>query len=297
MKKVIAACLALTLLATGCAYAAVNSQRQEDAYQLYFLEADLEAAPGKDALRAENVYLQEEQEQDLQSLVQTLLEKLVAGPADETLESALPTGTTVLSVQVDGSRATVDLSYHYSALSGVALTLADYAITLTLTQLREISSVSITVQGQQLAYRDKQVFTGKDVLFSSTEDVVGTVTATLYFLDENGSLAPEERTLDLYEGDTQVGAVVQALESGPEGRNLTSALPEGFRVKSVWLEEDICYVNFSSSMLRGIEEVTALYLVLDVLEQSLRSLSTVNDVQFLVDGELTTLPDFPTEGS
>lgn len=294
MKKVLAVCLTLTLLATGCAYAAVNSQREEDAYQVYFLEADLEAAPGKDALRAENIYLQEEQEQDTQKAAEALLGKLEAGPTDETLENTLPPGTTVLSVHVDGNRAFVDMSYHYGALSGVALTLADYAITLTLTQMREISSVCITVQGQQLAYRDKQVFSEKDVLFSSTEDVVGTVTATLYFLDGDGALVPEERMLELYEGDTQVSAVVQALEDGPEDRDLSSALPEGFGVKSVWLEEDICYVNFSSSTLLNLEEETSLRLVRSVLEQSLGSLDTVNEVQFLIDGELATLPEFDT---
>ena len=288
MKQVLAICMTLVLLATGCAYAAVNSQREDETYQIYFQEADLEAAPGKDVLRAEQVYL--EKTGDIQQLAQTLLDILVAGPTDETLQNTLPAGTSVRSLQIDGNRAYVDMSYHYGALSGVALTLSDYAITLTLTQLREISSVSITVRGQQLAYRDKQIFTEKDVLFSSTEDVVGTVTASLYFLNENGGLTPEERVLELYEGDTQVGAVVRALEEGPEGRDLTSALPEGFQVKSVWLEEDICYVNFSSSVLRIVEGEDALRLIIQVLNRSLRSLDTVSEVQFLVDGELTALP-------
>ena len=132
------------------------------------------------------------------------------------------------------------------------------------------------------------------MLFSSTEDVVGTVTATLYFLDGDGVLTPEEQTLELYEGDTQVSAVVQALEDGPENRDLASALPEGFRIKSVWLEEDICYVNISSSTLYSIEEEATLRLVLEVLDQSLCSLNTVNEVQFLVDGELADLSRFRT---
>ena len=66
-----------------------------------------------------------------------------------------------------------------------------------------IAVVGITVRGQELAYRDTQTFTARDVLLSSNEDVIGTVPVTLYFLNEAGKLAPEERTLDLYEGDTQ----------------------------------------------------------------------------------------------
>ena len=100
-------------------------------------------------------------------------------------------------------------------LSGVELTLADQAITLTLTQLPDILSVQITVRGQELAYRSKQVFTARDVLVAPEGDVVGTAEVTLYFPDESGVLQPEERTLELYEGDTQVSAVARALENGP----------------------------------------------------------------------------------
>ena len=114
--------------------------------------------------------------------------------------------------------------------------MADYAITLTLTQLPQIAVVNITVRGQELAYRDSQIFTARDVLLTSNEDVIDRVTVTLYFLDEAGDLAPEEQTLDLYEGDTQVSAVARALEVGPESRDLQAVQPEGFQGKSVWLE-------------------------------------------------------------
>ena len=42
-------------------------------------------------------------------------------------------------------------------------------------------------------------------------------------------------TLDLYEGDTQVGAVVRALLAATEDEQLRSPLPEGFQVTSVRL--------------------------------------------------------------
>jgi germination protein M len=298
VRKLLTAFLAGTLLlATGCAYMAAND-RAENTYALYFQEAYLNTVPGGDALRAEEVRIENDGIMETQQLAEALLTKLLAGPLDETtLKSTIPAGTTLLSVMVEDDRATVDLSAPYSTLSGVALTMADYAITLTLTQLQAISSVSITVRGQELAYRDKQVFTARDVLLSSTEDVVGTVTATLYFLNESGGLTPEEQTLELYEGDTQVGAVVKALERGPEIRGLSSALPDGFQAKSVWLEEDICYVNFSSAALQVVEEPAALQLAVRVLERSLQSLDSVAEVRFLVDGELAAhFGTFPLRG-
>lgn len=284
MKKLLPLllCAGVLLGLCGCVLTVADS-RQGTPYKLYFLEADLAEAPGGDALRTETVYLEDGME--TQELAQTLMQCLLEGPRDTTLISPIPSGTELLSLELNGAHAKVDLTSSYRALSGVALTLADYAITLTLTQLPQIAVVGITVRGQELAYRDSQTFTARDVLLSSNEDVIGTVPVTLYFLNESGALAPEERTLDLYEGDTQVGAVVRALEEGPEDRSLHMAQPENFQVKSTWLEEDVCYVNLSSSQLETLEEGEDLSAALEALARSLCSLDTVEEVRFLVDGD------------
>lgn len=275
-------CAVTVLCLCGCALEGSDLQ-QGSPYDLYFVEADLRSVPGGDALRAETVYLEEGME--LQELAETLVECLLAGPTDTTLENPIPAGTSLLSVELKGAQAVVDLSSAYRSLSGVALSLADYAITLTLTQLPQIAVVNITVRGQELAYRDSQIFTARDVLLTSNEDVIDRVTVTLYFLDEAGDLAPEEQTLDLYEGDTQVSAVARALEVGPESRDLQAVQPEGFQVKSVWLEEDVCYVNLSSSQLENLPEDADLSVSLRALAMSLCSLDTVTEVRFLVDGD------------
>lgn len=277
---------AALLLGIGCAYPAV--ERQTAPYVLYFREADLESAVGGDALRAVPAGLTEARATSVET-AEALLKELLDGPRDETLKSTIPAGTTLLSVAVKGSLATVDLSNAYGTLSGVGLTLADYAITLTLTQLPKISAVKILVRGRELAYRDRQVFSKRDVLLSPKVDVVGTVPAVLYFPDENGVLTEETRVLDLYEGDTQVQAVLQALEGGPEGKGLYPAQPEDFRAKSVWLEEDVCYVNLSSALLPELPPETALPEVLQAMARSLCSLDTVSEVRFLVDGEFARL--------
>lgn len=271
---------ALALLCSACAPA--ERETPENRYQLYFRGSDLTASSGGDVFETEPMDLPEGL--DAQSAAEALLEGLLAGPRSELLRSTLPAGAALLSTKVEGSRALVDFSAAYSTLSGVRLTLADYAVTLTLTQLPEITSVKITVQGQELAYRDKQVFTARDVLLSSEEDVVGTVEASLYFLSEAGELTEERRTLDLYEGDTQTAAVIRALEGAPETKGLITALPEGFRVRSVWQEEDMCYVNLSSALLEGLGEAS-VDTALRSLSESLCSLDTVEEVRFLVDGE------------
>ena len=202
------------------------------------------------------------------------------------MKSTLPAGTSLLSLDIVGDRARVDLSASYESLSGVALTLADSAIAMTLSQVPEISSVQITARGRELAYRERQGLNIREVLLTPEEDVVSTVDVMLYLLNQEGGLTAAEQTLDLYEGDTQVTAVARALERRPEGRDLFSPLPEGFQVKSAWQEEDICYVNLSSALLEGLEEA-AVRTALEALESSLRSLEAVEEVRFLIDGEFS----------
>ena len=285
MKRLILLLLCLVLaVALGCRTVG-DSSVGSDAYDLYFREADLEAVSGGDALRAEKVVLPAEVQGDVTKTAEALVKRLLAGPVDETLRSPFPVGTIMMSLEVDGGRALVDMSSSYGNLSGVALTLADYAITLTLTQLPEISVVNVTVRGKNISYRSTQDFTEKDVLFSTTEDVVSTLPVTLYFPDESGSLAPEEAVLELYEGDTQVGAVIKALENGPAGKHLRPVFPEGFQVKAAWLEDDICYVNLSSAALADLPEGSSLQTAAVAMVRSLNSLEQVGEVRFMMDGE------------
>ena len=266
----------LVLLVIGCAVgtATVRQEPEGTAYQLYFLERTLaeERAIDDTGCTAEET-------------ARLLLEALLRGPKDPLLESPFPKGTSLVSAERVGTELRVDLSAAYGGLSGVELSLADYAITLTLTQLPDVARVRITVLGEELDYRSRQVFLSRDVLLAPKEDVVSTVAVSLYFPVGDGVLTEEKRTLNLYEGDTQGGAVIRALENGPEAKGLQSALPEGFKVRKVWAEEGVCCVSLSSALLEGRPDPAALTLAIDALERSLLSLESVEEVRFLVDGE------------
>jgi len=270
-------------LLAGCSPSTAEKKPDGTPYDLYFLSQDLEAVAGEGALQAETVYLKEAT--SVRQTGEQLVEELLKGPQSEELRSPIPLGTVLESLKIRGSQAIVDLSSAYGSLSDVRLTLADYAITMTLTQIPEIMSVRITVRGKELGYRDRQVFTSRDVLLEPQGDVVSTVDAQLYFLDENGNLVAEERTLDLYEGDTQVSAVTRALENGPEEKNMKPVLPEEFRIKSVWQEEGTCYVNLSSALLVNLPEGIDLSVAIRSLGNSLCSLESVHETWFLVDGK------------
>lgn len=288
MRKRWAAVVLLALLlviAGGAIGAAGGRQEAVNAYNLYFMEQNLRTAAGGDALRAEERAM--DPGGSAEELADALMKELLKGPADPTLKSPFPAGTEVNYVERKGTEIHVDLTPVYGTLSGVNLSLADYAIALTLTQLPDVARVRITVAGSDLDYRGRQVFLTRDVLLAPKEDVVDTVTARLYFPNEEGTLVPEERVLNLYEGDTQVSVVVRTLENGPENKELRPALPEGFKVRKLWLEEGVCYVSLSSALLEGQPEPAALETAVASLRRSLLSLEAVDSVRFLVDGEFS----------
>lgn len=272
------------LLLTACA-ARPERDAVPDSYELYFLRANLKEAAGDGALQPINSGIPIVPDADPVETAETLLAALLQGPESDLYRNAIPPGTALNSVTRQGSRAVVDFSAPYGSLSGIALTLADYAVTLTLTQIPEISMARITVDGQTLDYRDRQSFTARDALLLPDGDIVGAVTVSLYFPNASGNLAPEERTLNLYEGDTQVEAVTEAVENGPDNRELSAAFPEGFFVRSAWQEDAICFVNLSSALLDTLPENANLSTALLSLDKSLRSLDSVREVRYLVDGE------------
>ena len=275
----------LVLLGAGCM--ARKSQDAPRVYELYFRVADLENAAGGDAIAAEFSGISLDAEMESETLVETLMKALLAGPSGEKLASPFPGNAKLQSVRISAGRAIVDMSTAYGTMSGVELSMADYCIALTLTQIPEVRSVTITVNGRALAHRSAQTFTAREVLISSAEDVVVTVEATLYFYNESGQMVPEQRVLELYEGDTRAETLVVALMHGPETRGLSRSMPEGFAVQSVWVKDERCYVSLSSAMLENLPEEIALSVPLKALINSLLSLENVEEVQFLVDGEAT----------
>ena len=79
---------------------------------------------------------------------------------------------------------------------------------------------------------------------------------------------------------------IAGMAPGPETKELLPVLPDGFKVRKTWLEEGTCYVSLSSALLEGQPEPETLSQAVLTLEQSLLSLESVEEVRFLVDGEL-----------
>ena len=277
----------LALLAALVAFASCAKSAQEDeesGYALYFL-SDLDASGGGDAIAASSVRFTPDETMSTEDCVRALMELLLAGPDEAALHSPIPEGTALRSLKVSGRRAEIDLSAQYARLSGIDLSLADYCITLTLSQLPNVNAVSITANGSELPYRKTQVLLSADTLLSSRESGLRPITVQLYFLDsETGELRAEQQTLALHEGQTRVNALLEALAQGPEDDSLLSLLPEDFSVVSSRIENGVCYLSIPANVSLPEDEGTRA-LLFGSLEKSILSLSGVDEVQILIEGE------------
>ncbi|MDO4812802.1 MAG: GerMN domain-containing protein [Eubacteriales bacterium] len=286
MKKRVLVTVLLILTTMMLAACVQEPSREEGGYQLYYATR-AETARGGDAIGEFPIKLSDVEEGNTQDLAQRLLEALLLPPEDPQLTSPFPGGTQLQDITISGRRAYVNFNAPYARLSGVDLSLADYCVTLTLTQLEGINAVTITANGRELPYRKTQIMTAADTLIGSREDLIRPITVLLYFLDtETGELRAQQQTLALYEGQTRVNALLEAMRLGPEGDDtLKCLLPEDFLLLSSRIEDGICYLNLSSDLTLP-EGEKAQQQMIDSLVLSLCSLSGVEQVQIMVDSEI-----------
>ena len=284
MKKAAAWCLAACLLLAACA-APAEPEAGEEGALIYYLVPE-EDARGGDRIRALRERLDIPEGADDQTTARAVVERLLAGPSEELLESPLPEDVKLLDVEVRDRMAYVDLSAELGELSGVELALADYCLTLSLTELEGVRAVIVTAQGRQMGQQPKRVFYERDVLLSSMDDVLQTVEVSLYFLTADGALAEEKRTLSLYEGQTLAETLVASLLEGPENRDLLRTIPEGFVVNYIRVDNGVCYVSLPAASLEMLpEEAQVQRMILWSLAESLYSVDSIEEIRLLVDGE------------
>ena len=286
MKKALAALMSLLLLcgAAGCGVAAVTPEGT--GLQIYY-EADPEKAAGGDILTTARVDWTEQAKRPADAQAREALRLLLEGVGDPDFTSPLPDGTQLLSCSVSGSTAVVDFSAAYGQLTGMQLTIADYCVTLTLTQITPIRMVRILADGREITYRHSSTLLAGDALLTSTEDVVRTFAARLYFLNEEGELAGEDRLLTLYEGESRAAVIMNALLTGPESGALTALLPADFSVLSLRTENGVCYLNLPGTDAELLpEEPEQQNLLVQSIVRSLCSVDRTDGVQILLDGEM-----------
>ena len=279
MKKRVICLATLILLLLLPAACAPQGSAVEDGLRLWF------DVPGDRQSREVTAALGFASYTGIQS-VPALLTALLAGPPpDSELVSLIPPGTEVASWSVESRTAHVKLSGEYARLSGVDRTIADYCVTLTLSQLPGVDRVELSAGDES-----GRVLRTGDVIFSGAEEEPVDVPASLYFRRAGGAaLTSELRVFRLTEDETPARAVLEALIAGPQDAGLVGLLPQELTVRYVWVDDGICYADLSCALLAATPESRPEQeLVITSIVDTLCSLDTVDEVQLLVEGEPLT---------
>lgn len=165
MRRISAFALAAALLLLCAACGRQAGEEPGEGYVLYFTAAaDGEICHGP-AIAAQPWEPKEGESVDPGVLLQALL----SGPAEEGLTDPFPKGLSVRTWERDPEQpghVRVSLSEQYSGLTDISLTLADYCIVLTLTQLEDVESVEIISAGHTVNYRSHQLLLPEEAVLT-----------------------------------------------------------------------------------------------------------------------------------
>lgn len=275
MKRRGALVLALCVLFSLAA--ACGPASEQVVYEVYFLKKN--ARFTESALGSEQHRIDAEEDP-----VTALLERLVKGPESEKYVAAIPEGTQVRDQKLENGLLTVDFSSSYGSLSGIELTLADYSVTMTLSQVEGVSAVAITVEGEPVTYRSRETLQEGDVWLSISQEESSTQEVSLFFPKKDlAGLGKETRSVAISEG-SMAKSLLDALALGPENDGLLGVISEE-HILSVEVQNGVCMLDLSTAFWdlapKNKEEAR---LVIKAIADSLRQLHSVTTIYFLSEG-------------
>lgn len=234
---------------------------------------------------------------DSNELIQDFLNEMQTEPKDISMKKAIPDNVKIDEYSLSGTgELTLYLNSAYGNYSGVNEILRRAAIVKTLCQVPNVDSVQFYVAGQPLTDSNSNAigFMTADTFIDNTggESVYQqNATLNMYFATKDGTsleMVPVQITYDATIPLEQM--TIEQLIKGPDSiegitkGQVLPTIPEGTVLNSVTVKEHTCYVDFSNQFLNKPDDISpevAIYSVVNTLVE----LSTVNKVQFSIDGE------------
>jgi germination protein M len=232
-----------------------------------------------------------------QEVAKVAVEKLLAGPNNDFVAATIPEGTKLKDIYLAENTGTVYVEFTKQFLElkdKQEVQLALDSLVYTLTELREVERVRVSVEGGtpdelhgvalgEPLQRERGVnFVGK--LKGDGEQI------TLYFSDENAMFMVPV-TIEIAAGlsvlDKAQLAIKELLQGPPKGSNLNPVLWDGTKVISLeWNEtEKMLVVNFNKEFVGYGGGSTFERQLVSAITCTLTDLPEVKKVQILIEGE------------
>ena len=147
------AALALALSLSGC-----GGSGDSSGVLLYFCADPARGTPHGPAIRSQPY------QGSGGAGVEELVDALLSGPTQGGLTSPFPEGLTLQGWSLEDGLLTLSLSEQYGGLADVSLTLADYCLVLTLSQVDGVDAVQIQSAGHTYHSRSHQTMQAEEAI-------------------------------------------------------------------------------------------------------------------------------------
>lgn len=228
---------------------------------------------------------------DVEEIVSDMLTELARPVENIEYLPAIPENVRVQKYEVDQEIAYIDFSKEYLEIQMLEEKLTRAAVVQSLLQIKGISGVWISVDGERLKNSE-----GKSVGLLTADDFVQnagsspssyqTDTLTLYFANKGGDKLVEQKVDVKYNSNiSKEKLIVEKLMAGPKkGEEAYPTLNPDATLLSVTTKDGICYVNFDSQFLNSVYDIMP-ELTIYSLVNSLVEGTSAETVQITVNGE------------
>ena len=107
---------------------------------------------------------------------------------------------------------------------------------------------------------------------------------TLYYPSADAAhIVPEVRSFPI--NDTPARTAVEALIGGTDQPQTAKVFPYGTKLRQIWIKDEIAYVDFNHSILKGNGGSATEILLVAAVVNTLTEFPTIEKVQIMVDGK------------
>ncbi len=282
MKKII---IGLLLLAAIIAIAVSQmdfNKEDEDLYTVYLANKDM------NGLTAEKVVVEGN---SIGNKIDNIFQILKTGT--EKGKATVPKSIEYSDLNISDKKVTIRFGESYTAMNGVEEIICRSSIVKSLTELEEIESVEFYIGSAPYMNSSGKVLgamKSSDVVldFEDEMSAKSKITVTLYFADQESMyLIPVKKEIEVNPQEPIEKTVLELLIKGPDQKDLIPTIPSGTKIKNIYTNEGICYVDFNEDFVTkhsggSSGEAMTIYSIVNTLTE----LNNISKVQFLIEGTI-----------
>lgn len=220
-------------------------------------------------------------------------------PKSSNLKSVVPQNLSILDYDLNNYLLTVNFSNEYNKMTEIDKLIFKAGFVWSLTDTDFVNGVKFLVDGKDISYNEQcQILNRNNIVLNPfiSPDKIQQETVVLYFANKENKLVAEERNIEFKQNKSMELHIVEELIAGPIQNNTLKTIPLETKIRNIKTEDSICYIDLSSDFINKMppdqqQQTLAIYSIVN----SLTNLDAINKVQFLIDGEKTTLLNQPID--